>query len=126
MHYPLTSSFIFMITDFAIDLRVARRKAGLTQTDCAQLLDISTSSISMLEHGKRLPTLFEICSLSLIYGRSFESLFAEIIASARLALQDRLRTLPAKVRHCAATFNRESTLKRLEERLLAEVGDHAA
>jgi transcriptional regulator with XRE-family HTH domain len=46
-----------MSTDFALDLRVARRQAGFTQEDVARLLGVTQSQISDLEHGRVLPTL---------------------------------------------------------------------
>ena len=115
-----------MTTEFALDLRLARRKAGLTQRDTAHLLGLDPAKLSQLEHGRRLPTLTEICTLSLIYGRSFESLFAGIMEAARHDLLERLRTLPTTVRRCAATLNREASLARLERRLQAELAEHGA
>ena len=74
-----------MSTEFALDLRLARRKAGFTQRDCAHLLAIPTAILAQLESGKRLPSLVQICTLSVIYGRSFESLFGAILNEARAA-----------------------------------------
>ena len=86
--YSLTSTF--MTNHFSIDLRCARRKAGLTQEDCGHLLGGSAGIICQLEKGKRLPTLKEVCSLSLIFGRSFETLFANVMSECRTELSDRL------------------------------------
>ena len=113
-----------MTTEFALDLRAARRKAGLTQRDVAHLLAAHQSTVSDLERGRLLPTLVQIVTLSLIYGRSFESLFAEVMRDARQALRKRLRTLPKEARTYAGTFNRESTIARLRDRLAAEETDH--
>lgn len=113
-----------MSTEFALDLKLARRKAGLTQRDLAHLLGAHQGLVSELEHGRRGPTLPEIVTLSLIYGRSFESLFAEIMRDARRDIRDRLRTLPGDVRSYVGTFNRAGFLKRLEHRLVAEDPDH--
>lgn len=124
-HYPLTITLL-MTTEFALDLRLARRKAGLIQRDCAHLLAIHPGTLSTLEHGGRLPTVNQICSLSLIYGRSFESLFAEIMGEARLNLLRRLDTLPKTARHCSATVNRQATLTRLYHRLQAELAAYEA
>jgi len=73
-----------MSTEFALDLRAARRKAGYTQGDVAHLLDHHQSHVSDLEHGQVQPTLREVVSLSIIYGRSFEGFFAEVMQQARL------------------------------------------
>ena len=77
-----------MHTAFAQDLKVARRKSGLSQLDCGHLLDINQQRMSQLENGKSLPTIPEICSLSLIYGRSFESLFGSVFLEVRNQLSD--------------------------------------
>lgn len=103
-----------------MDLRLARRKAGYTQRDCAHLLGVHKSRISDLERGKRRPTLRQICTLSLVYGRSFESLFAETLRGARSALKGRIPTLPAMRRSYVANFNRDANLARLEKRLVDE------
>ena len=108
-----------MSTEFALDLRLARKKAGFTQPDIAHLLDLHQSGISCLERGKRRPNLTEIVELSLIYGRSFESLFAEIMDESRNTLQLRLISLPAIVRETNATFNRPASIAKLR-RLLDE------
>ena len=113
-----------MQTQFSLDLRVARRKAGLTQRDCAHLLAIHTSRMSNLEHGRHLPTLPEICLLSLIYGKSFESLYAAIFADVRTALMKRILTLPKNTREYVGTRNRETTIEQLAIRLAEESNDH--
>lgn len=113
-----------MTTQFALDLRLARKKAGLTQREVAHLLALDPAKLSYLEHGKRLPSLIQICTLSLLFGRSFESLFGVIMNQARRKLIERLKSVPPRLRHCAATLNREATLTRLERRLLAELDDH--
>lgn len=106
-----------MSTEFALDLKVARRKAGLTQRDIATLMGISRKRMSQLERGKTLPTLYQICALSLIFGRSFESLFASVMDSTRIGIKVRLGEIPDKVRESVETFNRASSLRRLQDRL---------
>ncbi len=115
-----------MSKEFAMDLRLARRKAGFIQRDCAHLLGVNKGQVSALEKGKRLPTISQICTLSLIYGRSFESLFAELLQEARLILTDRLKTLPELKRGYVATFNRKANLKRLEKRLAEDIEYHGS
>ena len=70
-----------------------------------------------MEQGKRLPSVPEICTLSLIYGRSFESLFASALEEAHVALKERLATLPAISNRWIGRFNRHNTLNRLAARL---------
>lgn len=107
-----------MSTEFALDLRAARRKAGYTQGDIAQLLDSHQSHISDLEQGRIQPTLPQIISLSLIYGRSFESFFARVMRDCQEHLTARLASLPPGS-NTAGTFNRASSIKKLEQRLKA-------
>lgn len=115
-----------MTTQFALDLRLARRKAGLTQRDGATLLAIDPGTLSVLEAGKRLPTLTEIVTLSVIYGRSFEALFSELMATVRRALKMRIDDLTETVRPNSATRNRDATLDRLRRELSNVDEDHGA
>ena len=105
-----------MSTQFALDLRTARKKAGYTQGDVAHLLSVHQSVISQLETGAVPPTLDQIIELSLIYGRSFESFFAEAMDRNKEYLSVRLSTLPSPVRRTAHTFNRPGSLARLKRR----------
>ena len=113
-----------MTTEFALDLRLARRKAGFTQRDAAHLLGVHQSTVSDLERGRLLPTVGQIVTLSLIYGRSFESLFAQVMRDARRELKERLALVPDSVRAYVGTFNRTSSLERLRQRLEAEYPDY--
>ena len=115
-----------MSSQFALDLRLARKKAGYTQDDVAHLLATHQTVVSALEHGKRRPSLTEIVELSLIYGRSFESLFAEVMAESKEHLSVRLSTLPPPGRNVSSTFNRPGSLARLKRRLEAEEGHGGA
>lgn len=107
-----------MSTQFALDLRQARRKAGYTQGDVAHLLGMKQAVMCRLEQGSRGPTLPQVIALSLLYGRSFESLFAEIMAEARQTIQIQQETLPPLALEMAHTFNREKSLARLRRRLM--------
>jgi len=106
-----------MNTQFALDLKVARRKSGLTQQDCAHLLDVNPSRISKLESGKRMPSVQEICTLSLIYGKSFESLFASVFERARKLVHEQLTSLPDCPKGWLGRFNRNHILNCLPSRL---------
>jgi|TARA_R110002049_G_scaffold269919_2_gene446831 transcriptional regulator with XRE-family HTH domain len=109
-----------MSTEFGLDLRLARRKSGFTQRDIAQLISSHQSTIASLEKGKWPPTIRQICMLSLIYGRSFESLFSEVLADARAELRQNLPSIPATDVHSALSSNREASLQKLERRLAAK------
>lgn len=117
MTQGLVTNTTNMSTQFAQDLRLARKKAGYTQEDVAHLLSAHQSVVSDLEQGRRRPSLEEVIDLSLIYGRSFESLFAEVMTEAKEHLSVRQGTLPLPSRPTALTFNRPSSLERLKRRL---------
>lgn len=115
-----------MSTDFSIELRAARKKAGLTQYDVAHLLEIGQSSFSDLERGRQTPTIRQLVKLSLIYGRTFESFYATLLWQTRQRLLERLNTIPREVRNSACTFNRASTLSYLKQRLTEELKEYDA
>jgi transcriptional regulator with XRE-family HTH domain len=112
-----------MSTEFALDLRLARRKAGFTQRDIAHLMGAHQTLISELERGRKLPTLEQIVTLSMIYGRSFESFFSQLMVASRKQLQQRILQMPSGVRSFVGTFNRDASIERLARRLADE---HAA
>lgn len=114
-----------MKTQFAHDLRLARRKAGYTQGDLAHLLDAPQSTVSDLEQGHRRPSLEQIIELSLLYGRSFESFFGAVMTERRELLSVRLSSLPDPSKTMAHTYNRASSLARLRDRL-AELSEHGS
>ncbi|WP_299844120.1 helix-turn-helix transcriptional regulator [uncultured Roseovarius sp.] len=115
-----------MSTEFALDLRAARRKAGYTQGDIAHLLDHHQSHVSDLEKGRVQPSLNQIVTLSLIYGRSFESFFAVVMVECQSHLTTRLSNLPPSGATAAGTFNRDSSLKKLERRLANSQQHHGS
>ena len=113
-----------MSTEFALDLRLARRKAGFTQRDIAHLLGARDAHVSEMEQGRQRPTLEQIVTLSLIYGRSFESLFADLMKTARVKLQRRIVRMPTGVRSVVGTFNRDASIERLARRLADNEATH--
>jgi transcriptional regulator with XRE-family HTH domain len=113
-----------MSTQFALDLRLARRKAGFTQRDIAHLLSTRKSAISDLERGRRRPALRQIVRLSVIYGRSFESLFAEEMREAEEALRVRIIGMPIAACRLANTYNRDASIERLARRLADQQSYH--
>lgn len=113
-----------MIHEFSLDLRAARRNSGLRQVDCAHLMGADKSKISNLERGRQHPTVRDICTLSMIYGRTFESLFAGIFDEVRADLAMRLPELSEPRPHYKRHLSREKTLQKLEERIEAIVPDY--
>lgn len=53
---------------------ILRRQKGLTQTELAKLLHISTSALGMYEQGRRQPSLDTIVHLSHVFGVSVDYL----------------------------------------------------
>lgn len=114
-----------MHTQFAHDLCAARHKAGLSIKDISTLLELSYDEIGNLEGGNRPPSLLELCKLSLVYNRSFESLYGEIRKTAKKELFQQMPSLPSDGGDKASSYNRENTLKRLHGQLIGDlkVGD---
>lgn len=106
-----------MIQEFTLDLRAARRNSGLRQVDCAHLMGVHKTKISNLENGRQRPSVRDICSLSMIYGRSFESLFAGIFDEVKADLFCHLTDLSEPKEDYALSGNRNRTLSNLRSRL---------
>ncbi len=106
-----------MSTNYVVDLKVARRKLGLSQDDCATLLGTSRSRYSRIESGKARMGLSEICALLLTFGTPFETIFSMSLAEERAELQDRLHKLPVQAENRQSSFNRAGTLHTLAARL---------
>lgn len=103
----------------ALDLKAARRKAGLLQSDLAHLLNIDRSKVSLLESGKLWPSLPQITMLSLIYGKTIESLLTGLRDDVVNRLVAKLANMPPVALNRADTFNRAYTLSQLAIRLEA-------
>lgn len=104
-----------MTTQFAFDLRLARRRSGLTQSDCAHLLGMQQSRVSELENGASPPTAAELCGLAILLNRQFDGYFAAELEALKPALELRLKSLPKLKRASVANFNRHLTLRRLRK-----------
>ena len=106
-----------MITEFALDLRHARHKSGLSQQEVAFLISIHQSTYSEFERGAKVPSLEQICQLALIYGRSFQSYFERITSGVKPRLAKRLEKLPKTKSPRLRIFNRGITISRMRARL---------
>lgn len=107
--------------DFALDPKTARRKSGLTQDDCAYLMGCHPTKLTRLEGSRTLPDITDICMLGLIFGRTFESLFAYVLQQCRKRLSARLESLPNCPARWSGRQNRLATLNHLA----ADLSDHA-
>jgi transcriptional regulator with XRE-family HTH domain len=110
-----------MRTQFSVDLRLARKKTGYTQADLAILMADHQSTVSAIERGATRPDLNQIITLSLIYGRSFETLFAEVMQDCAQQLQQRLKQLSPEGYKSAHAFNRAGSLRQLQQRLTQQI-----
>jgi len=106
-----------MNNTFASDLKNARLEAGLTQEDCAHLLGVSASRISSFENGHTIPSLRDICAFSILFGRSFESLFNDIFDEVKAHMNASFETMPEGPELRDGNFERQNSLNRLYERL---------
>jgi transcriptional regulator with XRE-family HTH domain len=80
--------------EFGLDLRVARRRAALTQVDCAHLLGTDQPRISKFEAGTAMPSVVDLSILYLIFDRSLGRTSENILASLRDELLSRLASIP--------------------------------
>ena len=106
-----------MIQDFALEVRKTREASGLSQKDAAQLLNITQSALSKIEQGKQMPKLREICALSIIYGRTYECLFGDLIDDIRADMAVRVDELQKCSPNSTGNRLRTETLNNLCERL---------
>ena len=109
--------------NFALDIKVARRRSGLSQADVAHLLSIHRTRVSKLERGRYTPHAQELATLSLIYGRRFPDLGNRAMPEICRALSERLATLPNRSDYASGQTNKAQTLNALAERL--EASSHA-
>lgn len=106
-----------MNTEFSLDLRHTRRKSGLSQKEVAFLLEINQSTYSAFERGTSKPSTEQLCALSLIYGKSFQSFFEQFKEDIKPKLANQLSNLPKRTGSSIRLYNRQCTLDRLAERL---------
>ncbi|EHK57088.1 helix-turn-helix domain-containing protein [Allomesorhizobium alhagi] len=106
-----------MIYEYALDLKVARRKSGLSQADCGHLLGVDPSRISKLEAGKSAPTLVELSILCLVFNTPPNTLCDCILMSLASALNERLASMPECPDNWRDRFNRLGTLNSLAEKV---------
>ncbi|MFY0610696.1 MAG: helix-turn-helix transcriptional regulator [Hyphomicrobiaceae bacterium] len=106
-----------MQTNYALELKVARRLSGLSQYEIAHLLGVSRSRVSKLECGIARPTPDELTTLSLIYSTSFLTMRGAVMPTIHANLEERLHSLPNKDSYTQGTSPKADTLNTLTERL---------
>ena len=67
-----------IIAAFAIALRQARQRAGMTQEDLAERAEVSVRFISFLETGKRQPSLSALAAVSSGLGLKMSQLVIDV------------------------------------------------
>jgi transcriptional regulator with XRE-family HTH domain len=100
-----------------VDLRIARRRSGLTGQDVSHLLGTSTARLSKLENGYARPKVRELICLSLIYGKTLDELFQ--LTSSRLTV--RLRTRLSELDFTDAPRGKDRECRMTTLNTLAEV-----
>jgi transcriptional regulator with XRE-family HTH domain len=119
VRYQYLNNSIIMKHNFARDLKAARRRAGLSQADCAHLLKVNQTRVSKIEAGLRQPTASEICMLCIIYGEAPAELCRSATTAASGALRERLATIPECAVHWRSRKRRLDALNTLAGRLEA-------
>lgn len=67
-----------LVAAFAGVLRERRERAGLTQEDLAERADVSARHVSLLETGRRQPTLTALAALSAGIGVSMSEMVRDL------------------------------------------------
>ena len=117
MKFVISRNVLRMETNYALELKVSRRRSGLSQKDVAHLLGISRVRVSKLECGIAVPTPDELTTFCLIYSYSFLSLGGAVMPVLFRTLRDRLETLPNRENYAAGTSRKATTLQTLAKRL---------
>ena len=63
---------------FARNLKAERYRKNLTQSKLAELVDVSESTISLLERGLQTPSVFLVYDIAKIFGISIDELMKNI------------------------------------------------
>ena len=108
-----------MTYNFAPDLQAARRKAALTQADCAHLLGVDYTRISKLESGQRLPSVTELSILCLIFNENIAAVQKKVIATEGRVLGELLSSMPDCPKTWLNRRGRINTLNGIAARLSA-------
>ena len=122
--YKLTNAH--METPFNLNLKVQRRKSGLSQEDVAHLIGVHPSKISLLEGGRALPSLKDIAALSVVFGKSFEEFVFSFIQEARKKIGSRLPSMPKPPKRWLSHFNRQHTIDAMADQLTDQEKHHEA
>jgi transcriptional regulator with XRE-family HTH domain len=109
--------------EYALDLRVARRKSGLTQVDCGHLLGVDPTRITKFETGRRRPSLAELSILCLVLNAPIGQFSEKAVKAQTASLRERLALMPDCPVNWRDRYNRLNTLNRLGQQLEAVSDD---
>lgn len=106
------------MSDVRVNLRILRRKWGLSQEELASLIPKgSRKRVSRIEQGDVPPNAGEIVAYRLIFGLRAREMFPRFYAEAEDAVMRRAYRLHKRVEHSKSAV---ASLKReLAERMLA-------
>ena len=108
-----------MVYQFSLDLKVARRRSSLSQSDCAHLLGTDHTRISRLEAGTSMPNIIELSILCLVFNRPVGGVAQDVILSILGDLEKRLASMPGCPENWPGRDNRVKTLSGLADKLHA-------
>ena len=79
----MSSNYNFIMKDnrnkiFARNLKAERYRKGLTQSQLAEYVNVSESTISLLERGLQTPSVFLVYDISKIFGIDINELLKNI------------------------------------------------
>jgi transcriptional regulator with XRE-family HTH domain len=101
-----------------IDLKIARRKHGLLQSDLAHLLNTTQARISRLELGDALLTAADLHKISLIYDGDVRELFVFSNQAYREELREAVASMSGEItKDENLGETRQRSLHSLSERL---------
>lgn len=63
---------------FARNLKAERYRKGVTQAELSELVNVSESTISLLERGMQTPSVFLVYDISKIFGIDINELLKNI------------------------------------------------
>ena len=110
------------IKEVKAELKVSRKRTGLTNEDLATLLNIDPARVSRLERERREPTVREMISLCLIYDKDMARLYPRTMAEVWDQLKERIRQIDAQPKGPQTRYEqRLKHLGKLYERLTGNV-----
>ena len=110
------------IKEVKAELKVSRKRTGLTNEDLATLLNIDPARVSRLERERREPTVREMISLCLIYDKDIARLYPRTTAEVWEKLSHRIGNIDATAKGPQTRYGERSQhLGKLYERLTGGV-----